>query len=179
MGDTSGGSPGIRALTFQELQHELRVLVDPTNACLARPIDDSPKFPILAGDPELVVVTWKGKLYSSNPMLISEESPELCHYWGDLHAQSDATVGTGDETEYFTFARDRARLDFASHQGNDFQMTDEDGKRLNQVVSQFNKTGRFVVFPGYEWSANSAAGGDRNVFFLEEGMPIIRSSTFG
>ena len=112
----------------------------------------------------------------SNPITAYAELPPLKKYWGDLHAQTDATVGTGSEEEYFTFGRDVARLDFASHQGNDFQMTDADWERLNQVVQTFHQEGRFVVFPGYEWSANTTAGGDRNVFFRKEGQPILRSS---
>jgi len=104
------------------------------------------------------------------------EAPALKLYWGDLHAQSDATVGTGTEEEYFQFCRDSAFADIASHQGNDFQMDDADWARLNEVVRKFNEPGRFVVLPGYEWSANTPAGGDRNVFYCEEDQPIFRSS---
>ena len=112
----------------------------------------------------------------SNPVAVSETAPQWHHYWGDLHAQSDATVGIGTEEEYFTFARDWARVDFASHQGNDFQVDDEDWQRLNETVRAFHRDGEFVVFPGYEWSANSPAGGDRNVFYFAEGLPIVRNS---
>jgi len=112
----------------------------------------------------------------SNAITAYAKNPSLKRYWGDLHAQTDATVGTGTEEEYFTFGRDVARLDFTSHQGNDFQMTDADWQRLNEVVQRFHEDGRFVVFPGYEWSANTTAGGDRNVIFREEGQPILRSS---
>ncbi|MEZ4621451.1 MAG: hypothetical protein R2867_38945 [Caldilineaceae bacterium] len=59
---------------------------------------------------------------------------------GAISTQTDATVGTGTEVEYFTFGRDVARLDFTSHQGNDFQMTDEDWQRLNNVVHDFPRT---------------------------------------
>jgi hypothetical protein len=48
MGDRAHGSPGIRAQTFQESAHEFRVFVDPTNACVTRPVEKSPKFPIVA-----------------------------------------------------------------------------------------------------------------------------------
>lgn len=112
----------------------------------------------------------------SNPITLYTNAPAWQRYWGDLHAQSDATVGVGTEAEYFTFARDWARVDFASHQGNDFQVNDEAWQRLNETVRAFHQDGRFVAFPGYEWSANSPAGGDRNVFFLEENQPIIRNS---
>src|SRR3954471_9021856 len=110
----------------------------------------------------------------SNP--IPPRDRKLKHFWGDLHAQSDATVGTGTEEEYFRFARDVAFLDFCSHQGNDFQVTDEDWRRLNDQCRAFHEDGKFVVFPGWEWSGNTPAGGDRNVIFLDEDQPIWRSS---
>lgn len=112
----------------------------------------------------------------SNPITAFDTQPTRAKYWGDLHAQTAGTVGTGTEAEYFTFGRDVARLDFASHQGNDFQMDDAYWEHLNRIVSEFHAEGRFVVFPGYEWSANTPAGGDRNVIYRQEGQPIFRSS---
>lgn len=233
LGDTSAGSPGLRAQSFQETAHEFRVLVDPTNACRPRPIANSPIVPIIAGEPVELICTvptqaelgqparihLKGQDKWGNPTLPPRNvrlewegtgdvtittgtftfrtpgagrvmansvlsNPITCHatplsykkYWGDLHAQSDATVGTGTEEEYFTFARDVAALDFCSHQGNDFQVRDQDWKKLNDVVRTFHKDHSFVAFPGWEWSGNSTVGGDRNVWFLEEDMPIFRSS---
>ncbi|MCA9654423.1 MAG: DUF3604 domain-containing protein [Myxococcales bacterium] len=237
LGERSEGSPGIRAQTFLERAHELRVLVDPTNACLVRRLPSSPVISIVAGEPvsvvpivptrarvdeavavflkgedawgnptpppagvELhwegepagrvdgttlrvgapghghVVATWQGRRFRSNPLLAEAEAPPLGRYWADLHAQSDATVGTGTELEYFDFGRRWAHLDVMSHQGNDFQMSDEDWRRLQDAVRHHHEDGRFVVFPGFEWSANTPAGGDRNVMYLEEGLPILRSS---
>jgi len=123
-----------------------------------------------------IVATWRGTDYPSNPLTVTPEPDEFGRYWAELHAQSDATVGTGTEVEYFTFGRDWAHLDVMSHQGNDFQVTDEDWRRLNDVVREFHEDGRFVVFPGFEWSANTPAGGDRNVMYLDEDLPIFRSS---
>lgn len=69
-----------------------------------------------------------------------------------------------------------AFVDACAHQANDFQIKDAFWKTINTTSSAFNDEGRFVTFPGYEWSANTAAGGDHNVFFRDEGRPIIRSS---
>ncbi len=237
LGDRSGGSPGMRAQSFVESAHEIRVLVDPTNACLVRRLPSSPVFPIVAGDPQSVVVIvptraqldrpvdifvkgedrwgnptpappdveliwtgddvatvegrrlrffapgrgrvvarWNGRELASNPITVHADPPRFHRWWADLHAQSDATVGTGTEVEYFAFGRDWARLDVMSHQGNDFQMTDEDWRRLEDAVRRFHDDGRLVVFPGYEWSANTPAGGDRNVIYRREGLPMFRSS---
>ncbi|MCA9985106.1 MAG: DUF3604 domain-containing protein, partial [Anaerolineales bacterium] len=112
----------------------------------------------------------------SNPIQILPAQLPQQRYWGDLHAQTKKTVGTGTEEEYFTFARDWGRLDFASHQGNDFQIDDDYWAHINETTARFHDEGRFVVFPGYEWSGNSPAGGDHNVFYRREGLPIMRSS---
>ena len=42
--------------------------------------------------------------------------------------------------------------------------------------AEFNEDGRFIVFPGYEWSGNTGLGGDRNVLYRTEGRDIHRSS---
>jgi hypothetical protein len=101
---------------------------------------------------------------------------KLRPYWGDLHAQSEETIGSGSAEAYFEYARDCAFLDIVSHQGNDFQITGEFWKRLNELMGVWNKPGRFVTIPGYEWSGNTALGGDRNVFYKFEDRPIHRSS---
>ena len=127
---------------------------------------------------EVSAETVQGKLTARSNPIVAAHADELTqrYYWGDLHAQTEGTVGTGSEEEYFTFGRDVARLDFTSHQGNDFQIDDDYWQHLNSTVKAFHDDGRFVVFPGYEWSANTPAGGDRNVFYREEGQPIFRSS---
>jgi hypothetical protein len=101
---------------------------------------------------------------------------ELRPFWGDLHGQSEETVGTNSIEDYFAFARDKAFVDFTGHQGNDFQITTEFWERIGRCAREFDDPGRFVVFPGYEWSATTPAGGDRNVYYLEDGQPIHRTS---
>lgn len=103
-------------------------------------------------------------------------APRAVHFWGDLHGQSEETVGTGSARDYFAFARDRAFVDAVGHQGNDFQITNEFWEELNTLSRSFNAPGRFVTLPGYEWSGNTHLGGDRNVYFAAEGPPIRRSS---
>ncbi|MEM1075723.1 MAG: DUF3604 domain-containing protein, partial [Pseudomonadota bacterium] len=110
-----------------------------------------------------------------NPAAV-HDAPPLMSYWGDLHGQSDETLGTNSAADYFSFGRDKAFLDACAHQGNDFQMTDTFWSDLNKITAHFNKDGEFVTLPGYEWSGNTALGGDRNVFFPVEGRTMRRSS---
>ena len=74
------------------------------------------------------------------------------------------------------FARDIAFLDVTSHQGNDFQITNDFWSEINRVTGDLNEDGIFVVYPGYEWSGNTPVGGDHNVYFRHEGRQIRRSS---
>jgi hypothetical protein len=110
----------------------------------------------------------------SNPMRVVADAP-LLPYWADLHGQSEETIGTNSARELIDFARDLAFLDAMSHQGNDFQITTPFWNELNRLTAEANENGRFIVFPGYEWSGNTGLGGDRNVLFRDEGRQIHRS----
>jgi hypothetical protein len=112
----------------------------------------------------------------SNPIDVRESAPVLKKYWADFHGQSGETIGTNTIEDYFRFGRDISHLDILGHQGNDFQVTDEFWVKVNETTKSFYEPGRFVTFPGYEWSANTPLGGDRNVYFASEGGTISRSS---
>jgi hypothetical protein len=114
-------------------------------------------------------------LAQSNPLRVVDEAP-LVHFWGDLHGQSEETIGTNSARQYFAFARDRAFVDAVGHQGNDFQITKDFWEALNVLSKGFDEAGRFVTLPGYEWSGNTPLGGDRNVYFTDETRQIRRSS---
>lgn len=154
------------------------------------PIDGLPQQATMPGDPlvleglraapgdyTLAVQDQAGAELCRAPPLRVAEAPALRHFWGDLHGQSEETVGTNSVEAYFAYARDRAFVDIVGHQGNDFQMTDEFWARLNALTAAYDKPGRFVAVPGYEWSGNTGMGGDRNVFYAKEGRPIRRSSS--
>lgn len=113
-------------------------------------------------------------LAESHPML--SRQGQISGYWGDLHGQSGESIGIGTARSYFNFARDCAFLDLTSHQANDFQVNNKFWSYLNELSLEFLEEGRFVTFPGYEWSGNTAVGGDRNVYFRHEGRQIHRSS---
>ncbi|MDH3597693.1 MAG: DUF3604 domain-containing protein, partial [Rhodospirillales bacterium] len=125
---------------------------------------------------EVEVLDEAGALLArSNPMRLVEQA-ELVSYWGDLHGQSEETIGTNSARNYFAFARDLAFLDVTGHQGNDFQITKDFWDTLGALATEFEEPGRFVVLPGYEWSGNTGLGGDRNVYFSSDSSIIRRSS---
>ena len=129
------------------------------------------------GDLAITLEDERGALLCrANPIEVVAKAPALRRYWGDLHGQSEETVGTNSIDDYFNYARSKAFVDIVGHQGNDFQMTDAFWDRLNRLTAAYNDPGRFVVLPGYEWSGNTGMDGDRNVFYRHEGRPIRRSS---
>lgn len=111
----------------------------------------------------------------SNPCRFVDKAA-LLPYWGDLHGQSEETIGTNSARDFYEFARDKAFLDICVHQGNDFQITEPFWQWLNELSQEFTEDGRFIVFPGWEWSGNTGLGGDRNVLHMHEGRQIHRSS---
>ena len=131
------------------------------------------------GDAEIVVRSVDGDvLCRSNPIRAIDDAQVEAdvHFWADTHGQSNETLGTNSARDYFIFGRDKAFVDIMGHQGNDFQITGSFWKHLNELTAEFDKPGEFVCIPGYEWSANTAVGGDRNVHYRHEGETIHRSS---
>ncbi|PCJ58432.1 MAG: DUF3604 domain-containing protein [Planctomycetota bacterium] len=110
----------------------------------------------------------------SHPMRIEEN--QYGGYWGDIHGQSGESIGISTSASYFEFARNKAFLDLTSHQANCFQINNAFWKHINNLTAYHHQDHRFVTFPGYEWSGNTAVGGDRNIFFRNEGQQIHRSS---
>jgi hypothetical protein len=128
------------------------------------------------GDVTIDLVDDDGQIVcTSNPLRVTAKA-DLLPYWGDLHGQSEETIGTNSARDYYNFARDYAFLDACVHQGNDFQITKEFWEYLNELSAEFTEDNEFVVFPGWEWSGNTGLGGDRNVLHMSEGKQIHRSS---
>ena len=111
-----------------------------------------------------------------NPLRCLSDTAQSRRYWGDLHGQSGETVGTNTVGAYFRFARHRAWVDFAGHQGNDFQITKAVWQEIRHQANTQNEAGAFVALVGYEWSGNTPLGGDNNVYYPGEDGPLHRSS---
>ena len=259
LGDTGGGGPGIRAQTFPESRHTLKIVVDTFNRNHFYELAENPEVRVVGGAPETwhlvcpqrplrgeafdilvrAVDSWgnpaeefigkvrllnslgKGgeadhipgevelrpedrgarrvagvRLSGEGPYRLRVEDPsgltalgppilprgsgeDLPLFWGDIHGQTRSTVGTGSVEEYFRFARDRAGVDFAAWQGNDFRVRREDWEEVKRECRAFNEPGRFVTLLGYEWSGTRSGGGDYNIYFSGDEAPIHRSSHAG
>jgi hypothetical protein len=129
----------------------------------------------LAGGETRLRVAGAGSTAESN-LVVALGPSGAKTFWGDLHGQTRATVGTGTIEEYFAFGRDVALLDTMCHQANDFQVTEAEWQRLRGWIDRFHADGRCVIFVGYEWSGMTPGGGDRNVMFRSDSASLHRSS---
>jgi len=121
------------------------------------------------------VLDESGKQLAESPPMVVRDGA-VSGYWGDMHGQSGESIGINTAREYFDFARNMSFLDATSHQANDFQVNNRFWELINELTAEYLEEGRFVTFPGYEWSGNTGVGGDRNVYFRQEGRQIRRSS---
>jgi len=112
----------------------------------------------------------------TNPIEVTEGNVGTFLFWGDLHAQSEETVGTNTLEDYLDFAQNKACLDVFSNQGHGYQTAEQLWDHMEELLNKYYIPGKFVTFPGYEWSGNTAVGGDHNVYFKKEAHKISRSS---
>ena len=76
-------------------------------------------------------------------------------YFGDIHTHllmDDGWTGTADQ--FYTFARDRRRLDFAAYtpHAESNKLLGSEIALVQRVARQFNQPGRFCAIPGWEWT---------------------------
>ena len=171
------GNPTHRAQGSFRLEPSIPVTGLPHTITLARGEKSTTLEGLSVAEPgELRIKVMDGDtcVAEAGPLVIRAGS--VSGYWGDLHGQSGESIGITTAREYFEFGRNKSFLDVTSHQANDFQVNNAFWEHLNELTAEFHEDRRFVVFPGYEWSGNTAVGGDRNVFFRKEGEQIRRSS---
>ncbi|MEM1245643.1 MAG: DUF3604 domain-containing protein [Acidobacteriota bacterium] len=108
----------------------------------------------------------------ANPVLV-ERDPALRLYWGETHGHCGFAEGQGTADGYFAFGRDDARLDFITLSEHDIWMDDREWQVINDAVDRWSEDGRYIVFPGYEWTSARDTGGHHNVFFRRAGMQRV------
>jgi hypothetical protein len=80
-------------------------------------------------------------------------------YWGDMHGHTGISDGKGSLDDYFTHARDVAKLDFVVVSDHDFgsaapwKMPKETWKLTQDKADQYTVSGKFVAIAGYEWTS--------------------------
>ena len=122
----------------------------------------------------------------------SKRTMNLKRFWGDTHVNILQRPGHDEDADLLM--RENARhLDFvvlayyASHRhwvGPDKNLDIEDWKpdaqlqeewrRIRRLAASWNRPGRFVAFPGYEWQGDGQDG-DHNVFYSDDDVPLFKT----
>lgn len=117
----------------------------------------------------------------SNPVVVTETGPsEYTLYWGDLQGHSNFSDGTASPEDWYRYARDVARLDVAALTDHDhwgYTLLDQDHEAWNHILEltrSLYDPGKFVTFPGYEWT--NWQYGHKHVIFLRERDAIVISA---
>lgn len=81
-------------------------------------------------------------------------------FWGDVHGHTRHSDGKGSLDDYFTYARDVAKLDFVIVTDHDFgngkptwQMPKETWTLTQDKADEYTVDGSFIAIAGYEWTS--------------------------
>jgi len=99
----------------------------------------------------------------TNPVLCDPETKNNL-YWGDIHIHSELSDGVGSPERAYQLARDVYHLDFCAL--SDHDLKGDPWGIACKYSSIYNRDGRFVTFPAYEWTSEKY--GHRNVYFRSE-----------
>lgn len=117
----------------------------------------------------------------TNPIWCRSKSSESI-LWGSMHGHTELSDGTGSAHSYFAGMRDECAIDFGALADHDHagETPDEFWEITQATVKDFNQPGVFTTFLGYEWARWRRLGhGDRNVYYLDDGLPMFRSDDDG
>lgn len=127
----------------------------------------------------LVAATRDGRFWSASNPFGPSPVPGQHLFWGEIHSQSGLCDGTNAPATLYRYARDAAGLDFAAVSSHDFELTAQDWQEILAATRAAHEPGRFVTFPGVEWSGRPERGGDNNLYFLEDDPPLLYSAPWG
>ncbi len=108
----------------------------------------------------------------SDPILVQPDAAERI-FWGETHAHSGWAEGLGLVDEFFTFARDEARLDFITLSEHGLWMDLGEWAQMKTYVDAFHDPGTFVTLQGYEYTIDARFGGHHNVLFRDPETAVL------
>jgi hypothetical protein len=98
--------------------------------------------------------------YGESMRLLSERNQPTATpyniYWGEIHGHTEISDGGGSLDDYFTAARDTARLDFCAVTDHDHggvakpELWGDKWELTQQKVAEYHDSGKFVTLLGYE-----------------------------
>jgi len=112
----------------------------------------------------------------SNPISTNFFRDGLNVFFGDIHGHNDLCDGRGTIDEYYQWARDVRRLDFAAltnHvEGAKRYDVPDFWETVKRKAEEYNHPGRFVTFLAFEWGSWTLFG-DKCVYYLTDEAPYF------
>lgn len=87
------------------------------------------------------------------------------------HVAENGDDGQGTLADAYTYARDKAKLDFLGISSHSHMISDAGYAKMKQSAQQFTQSGKFVALLAQEWSSISK-GGHINIFEANERCPV-------
>jgi len=116
-------------------------------------------------------------LARSNPLQVMAADSALSPiYWGEIHAHTEQSDGSGDYAGLFEHARDCGGLDFAAAADHACYHSDNEWEWMQDTVNSFNDPGRFTTLVAYEWAGRQ---GHRNIYTSRDRLELYRGMTPG
>jgi len=100
-----------------------------------------------------------------NPILVSADARKI--YWGETHGHCGFSEGIGTPDRFFQWAKEDARLDFVTLSEHDLWLDDFEWQTLIDSTKRFSEPGKFIAYPGYEWTTLNEQGGHHNILFRD------------
>ena len=100
-------------------------------------------------------------------------------YYGDIHAHSWMSDGTGDVDEFYIQHREFLRDDFAVLTDHDTfvgnGMIPSEWEEQKEIAGHFNDPGRFITMYGQEWTTARwpKQFGHKNIYHIDPKMPLL------
>ncbi|MBM4050103.1 MAG: hypothetical protein FJ279_33830 [Planctomycetes bacterium] len=111
-------------------------------------------------------------LAESNPMEMMRRGDSRSPiFWGEIHAHSEQSDGSGRFEHIYLHGRDEGALDFAAGADHACYFTDNEWTWMQDITNSFNDEPRFVTLVGYEWAGEQ---GHRNVYTSRDRLDLFR-----
>jgi len=124
---------------------------------------------------QTLTVTGEGLESCTIPVDCSEEVPVYRLYWGLLHVHSNLSDGHQPPEKAYEYGRDIGLLDFCALADHNQRLEKASWQLTKDLSDRFYVPGRFVTFPGYEWSTIPGAmnRGYRQIYFPDSRNAIL------
>jgi len=112
------------------------------------------------------------EIASSNPLeIIDETTSQERLFWGEIHAHTEMSDGSGDFSELYRHARHEGCLDFAAAADHACYFSDNEWLTMQDITNTWNAPGEFVTLNGYEWAGMQV---HRNIYTSRDRLKLFR-----